>query len=388
MPRVGSMSAVGVALVCCHCTELPTEAGEHVIYHWDDSEVRLCGGTIPTIDRFLEAVGGYYGWAPDELGPGVEYFWDEELALNVCSWSGRSGCAIHILSRPTVFSNDPVNTHELAHASRGGLGRPALGYPAFINEAFASRWRSAMIGSNVGFMTWPEFLSVAELRTALEVTDSTKLDYGVAFTWWVALESTYGPAKMAEFILELDGATGANDVERATRRVFGISLAESAALAESLPEASIDDPACELDGLPTFTWTGVPLVLERSDAHCEDGDIVNMDSERANWMFALEFSDTRTPFYVSLTLPNGVEPFGQGIFMVPCDGELEFVDKTPYHAAFARDSGPSGTLRWPWRLQGRYVGHLVSFIDPDGAVVLPRVMFDRVVDDADRPMHP
>ncbi|PRQ05564.1 hypothetical protein ENSA7_44540 [Enhygromyxa salina] len=374
-------------LVCSHCTELPTEVGEHVIYHWDDSEARLCGGTVPTVDRFLEAVGGYYGWSPDDLGPGVEYFWDEELALSACSWLGASGCESRVLVRPHVFSKHPVDTHELAHATRGGHGRPALRYPAFINEAFASRWGSSVIEINVPFLTWPEFLSTAELRAALEVNDATKLDYGLAFTWWVALETTYGPAQMADFILELDGATTADDVERATRRVFDISLAESAALAESLPEAAIDDPVCEFEGLPTFTWTGPPLVLEHSDAHCDDRDIVNMGPHRGSWMFALEFSDTWTPFYVTLTLPPGVEPFGQTIFLEGCAGELEFADRLPYVASVGA-GGPSGTSRWPWHLRGRYVGHLVSFIDPDGAVVLPRVAFERVRDDADRPTQP
>ncbi|PRQ05565.1 hypothetical protein [Enhygromyxa salina] len=382
------MAAAAIVLVCSHCTELPTEVGEHVIYHWDDSEARLCGGTVPTVDRFLEAVGGYYGWSPDDLGPGVEYFWDEELALSACSWLGASGCESRVLVRPHVFSKHPVDTHELAHATRGGHGRPALRYPAFINEAFASRWGSSVIEINVPFLTWPEFLSTAELRAALEVNDATKLDYGLAFTWWVALESTYGPAKMADFILELDGATTADDVERATRRVFGISLAESAALAESLPEASIDDPVCELDALPTYTWTGLPLVLERADADCDDGDIVNLHGDYASWMFALEFPDTLSPFYVSLSVPDGVDPISKAIFLVPCDGVLEFENKVPYYAAGVDDGGDSGTLTWPWRLRGRQVGRLAAEIEPDGAVVLPRVVFERVLDDADRPMSP
>lgn len=201
MPRVLSMSAVAVAFVCCHCTELPTEVGEHVIYHWDASEARLCGGTVPTVDRFLEAVGGYYGWSPDELGPGVEYFWDEELALSVCSRGGAIGCVSNRLNRPTAFSDVPVDTHELAHASRGGHGPKRWGYPAFINEAFASRWSSGVIeGGGPGFMTWPAFLTAAELRTALEASDARELDYGVAFTWWVALESTYGPGSRTSML--------------------------------------------------------------------------------------------------------------------------------------------------------------------------------------------
>ncbi|PRP92781.1 hypothetical protein ENSA5_47510 [Enhygromyxa salina] len=378
-----SIAAVGVALGCCHCTELPTEVGEHVSYHWDDSEARLCGGTVPTVDRFLETVGGHYGWAPDELGPGVEYFWDEELSVNACSWPGTFNCESG-MNRPIVFSNAPIETHELAHTSRGGHGRPILGFPPFINEAFASRWSSAVIEHGQAFLTWPEFLSAAELRAALEVNDANKLEYGLAFTWWVALESTYGPNKMAEFIVEVDGATSANDVERALRRVFGISLAESAALAESLPEASIDDPVCELEGLPTFTWTGRPLVVERSDAHCDDGDIVNLGHDNTGWLFALELPDTLTDYYVSLTLPPGVDPATKAMYLVECHGELEFDNPFPYNAAFADGKVQSG----PWRLQGRQVGRLSTDMNPDGAVVLSRVVFERVLTDADRPMPP
>ncbi|PRP90626.1 hypothetical protein ENSA5_62970 [Enhygromyxa salina] len=377
-----SIAVVGVA--CCHCTELPTEVGEHVGYHWDDSEARLCGGTVPTVDRFLEAVGGYYGWAPDELGPGVEYLWYEELAVNTCSWFGSFSCQISNMNRPTVLSDDPINTHELAHASRGGHGPKLLGYPAFINEAFASRWSSAVIEYGQPFLTSPEFLSAAELRAALEVTNPNKLDYGLAFTWWVALESTYGPNKMAEFIVELDGVTSATGVERALRRVFGISLAESAALAESLPLASVDDPACELDGLPTFTWTGRPLVVERSDAHCDDGDIMNMGHDHTGWLFALELPDTRSDYYVNLTLPPGVDPATKAMYLVECHGELEFGNPFPYNVAFADTKVQSG----PWRLRGRQVGHLSTDMNPDGAVVLPRVVFERVLTDADRPMPP
>ncbi|PRP91926.1 hypothetical protein [Enhygromyxa salina] len=232
----------------------------------------------------------------------------------------------------------------------------------------------------------PEFLSAAELRAALDVNDATKLNYALALTWWVALESTYGPAKMAEFILALDGVTSAKGVERATRRVFGISLAESAAIAESLPESAFDDPACALEGLPTFTWTGLPLVLERSEPRCEDDDIINFSDDTVGWLFALEFPDERTPYSVSVTVPSVTDPITQSIFVVPCEGELDAVYGPPYIAAGATDGGDPNGQAWSWHLQGRYVGHLHSMINEAGDFVFSRVVFERVLDDADQPM--
>ncbi|KIG14227.1 hypothetical protein DB30_06976 [Enhygromyxa salina] len=262
-----------------------------------------------------------------------------------------------------------------------------MGYPAFINEAFASRWESAVIqGGVVGYATQPEFLSAAELRAALDVNDPTKVNYALALTWWVALESTYGPSKMAEFILALDGVTSAKGVERATRRVFGISLAESAAIAESLPESAFDDPACALEGLPTFTWTGLPLVLERSEPRCEDDDIINFSNDTVGWLFALEFPDEPKPYSVSVTVPSGTDPITQSIFVVPCEGELDAVYGPPYIAADATDGGDPNWQPWPWHLRGRYVGHLRSMRDEAGDFVFSRVVFERVLDDADQPM--
>ncbi|KIG14226.1 hypothetical protein DB30_06975 [Enhygromyxa salina] len=367
--------------------ELSTEVGEHVIYHWDDTEARLCGGTVPMVDRVLELIGGHYGWGPDDLGPGVEYFWHEELAVQACSSPWISNCESRLLNRPLVFSNKPIETHELAHASRGGHGRPIVGYPAFINEAFASRWNSGVIQrAGPGFATQPEFLSAAELRAALDVNDPTKVNYALALTWWVALESTYGPAKMAEFILALDGATSAKGVERVTRRVFGISLAESAAIAENLPESAFDDPACALEGLPTFTWSGLPLVLERSEPRCEDDDIINFAENSAGWLFALEFPDERTLYSVSVTVPSGTDPITQSIFLVPCEGELDAVYGPPYIVGGATDGEDPGRHQRPWLLGGRYVGHLDSMMDEAGDFVFSRVVFERVLDDADQPM--
>jgi hypothetical protein len=68
---------------------------------------------------------------------------------------------------------------------------------------------------------------VADLRAALEANDSEDFSYGYAFTWWLALELEYGPAKMAEFVAEIEGAASADEVEHALRRVFGISLASN-----------------------------------------------------------------------------------------------------------------------------------------------------------------
>ena len=361
---------LALALTCCDNVRLPTATGEHVTYHWDASEEHLCGGTVPMVDRFMEMIAAHYGRTPAEIGPGIEYFWDPELALSACSSIDDKACAGRHLNRSIVFADSPVNTHELGHTARGGLG-----YPAFINEAFASRWESALLEPGTAYRTTSSFLSAAELRTALDADRSPDVNYAYAFTWWVALETSYGPAKMAEFINELEGAASSDDVELATQGVFGISLAESAALAERLPAARIDDPACELEGLPAFAWTGGPIVLERGGDRCEDDGIVNLGGRRVIWLFALEFPETPSIVDVKVTVPYGEDPKQKGVYMVWCDGELGIDEPSPFYNARA---GHPGTQRRLWSLRGRYVGALLGVIEADASVVFPRVAFEEV----------
>ena len=266
-----------------------------------------------------------------------------------------------------VFTQEPFSSHELAHTSKGGTG-----HSAFINEAFAVRWESGVVTRVATFQTTLTFLSEDQLRAQFEL-GSLEIDQHRAFTWWVALETTYGPAKMAEFIAELDSSP--YEVERAVQRVFGISLAESAALAEALPPAAIDDPACQFDGLPTLVWTeGESLVIDRGKARCEDDDIINVGGKKATWLVALEFPET--PVTVEVHLVGSVEVLQSSMIVLgPCNGEFTYAQQS-YHWHNNYDLDADGDVE---SLRGRHVASLVGSYDAsDGSVEFPRVVLEEV----------
>jgi hypothetical protein len=366
-----SLLIVPLVLGGCELEMLPTEVGEHVVYHWDADASQLCGGTVAALDRHVELMTGHYGWPASERR--VEYFWDAELARSVCSRFDRPACARRFSAWTMVLSPAPLDTHELGHVTRVGSPNHLIrGYVNFISEGFATRWQSSTLEPTNVPMTSPTFLSEVELRAALETDDSKDFRYAQALTWWLALELGYGPAKMAEFVAELEGATSADGVEAALQRVFDISLAESAALAEELPSGSIDDPACALEGLPTFTWTGGVLVVERDHPSCEDEDIVNASGRTVIWPFALEFPDTPTRVEISVTVADGENPLTKSMHLFWCSGEYHLAAHPPTLAAGV---GPPGTHTGPWRLWGRFVGVLRGPLEADGSVAFPRVIY-------------
>jgi hypothetical protein len=363
-----------LAFVCSGCDfeVYSIEAGEHVLYHWDASaqaahDMPLCGGTVKAADRFVAGIADYYGWTLGEDGPSIDYFWDGVLAKSVCG-HGAGDCARALLGPADVFTQKPFCSHELAHTAKGGIG-----HSAFINEAFATRWHSGVVTRIYTLQTTPTFLSEDQLRAQFEL-GSLEVDRFAGLTWWVALETTYGPAKMAEFIAELDSSPG--EVEHAVQRVFGISLAESAALAEALPAVAIDDPACEFDGLPTLVWNpGEPLVIDRGEARCEDDDIITIGGQQAAWLVALEFPEA--PVTVEVRLVGSLDVL-QSTMMVmgPCNGELSYSQES-FDWYDNDDLDTVGAVR---SLGGRHVASLVGEYDAsDGSVDFPRVVFEEVL---------
>jgi hypothetical protein len=366
-------AAVMLAFVCSGCDYVvySSQAGEHVVYHWDTStqaatDMPLCGGTVNAADRLVAGIADYYGWTLDEDGPSIDYFWDRALAQSVCS--GDRDCTKVRLGFANVFTQEPFCSHELAHTLKGGQG-----HTAFINEAFAVRWESGVVARTFTFQTTPTFLSEDELRAQFELS-SLEVDYFSAFTWWVALETTYGPAKMAEFIAELDASPG--EVEHAVRGIFGISLAESAALAEALPPVATDDAACQFDGLPRLVWKqGEPLVIDRGEARCEDDDIITIGRQQATWLVALEFPEA--PVTVEVRLLGPVDVLQSSMMVMgPCNGELSYRQQS-YEGYNNHDLDTVGTVR---SLGGRYVASLVGeYHATDGSVEFPRAVFEEVL---------
>jgi hypothetical protein len=341
-----------------------TQAGEYVVYHWDADGwaaegARLCGGTVEAADHYVAGISDHYGWTLERDGPTIEYFWDQELSMSICSWVHGAACTSW-LGHPMVFTYQPLDGHELAHTTNGGRTSSA-----FINEAFASRWQSGATG-DFNFQTTPTFLSEGQLRAQLEL--SAHVDTNSGFTWWVALETTYGSSKMGDFIDELE-TSSVHDVERALQRVFGISLAESAALAEALPWMSIEDPVCQFDGLPALIWNGEPLIMDRDDVRCEDADIVTLEGNRASWLVAIEFPEPAVEVEVRVTVSDG-NPIQKALVLAPCNGDL-INGPSSYDWLSPEPADEPGTQR---SLGGRYVANLVGVVTADGSVVFPRAV--------------
>jgi hypothetical protein len=360
--------AIALLTACgCDTTVLTTQAGKHVVYHWNAAQLAaddeyLCGGTVAAADHLLEAISAHYGWTLPSKNPTIDYFLDRQLTPISCAESTQ--CAP---SGRAVITHIPFDRHELAHTVRGGHGSPS-----FINEAFASRWESPMVDFGPPYLTSPTFPTEAQLREWLEVStleDNGQLDYQRAMTWLVALESAFGPAKVGEFIEQLGWWSSPEDVERALQRVFGISLAESAALAENLPEGTIDDPVCEFLNLPTWELSGEPgdsILVERPDAHCNDNDLISIHGDLASWLFAIELPEDTLEYHVEVAAP-GVELDRQLVTLATCNGQFD-ADWMPY---MIMSTGYSH----PMNLQGRQVGALIAEVAPDGTVQLPRISF-------------
>jgi hypothetical protein len=363
MPR--SLLTVVLMLAGCELEKLPTAAGEHVVYHWDADEYQLCGGTIPLVDRHIENITGYYGWPASERR--VEYFWDGELARQACSRFDALGCADRLSESTMVFADIPVDTHELGHTTRVGS------HVKFINEGFSTRWSSSILELSELLITAPTFLGETELRAALEANDARDFSYVYASMWWITLEVEYGPAKMAEFVTALEGAASADDVEAALERAFGISLADSIMLAKELPIGFIDDPACALEGLPSYTWAGEPLVVKRDEPMCADEDIVNVFDDNGMWLFEVEFPNTKTVIDISVIVPEGEDTLRKALDLAECSGKYHLGQPVPMNILARHPGMYIGNSQR--RLRGRYVGALTGPLLADGSVEFPRVVF-------------
>jgi hypothetical protein len=362
---------LGLVITCgCDYTVFATQAGEHVVYHWEVAtwaaeDERLCGGTAAAADQLVVAISTHYGWPLPEDGPTIEYFWDRELARSSCS-ADLPAC---VDGGRRVFTYDPFHTHEIAHTAKGGHGNVS-----FIEEGLASRWMSGMVDFGSTYLTSATFFSEEQLRAQLELRlprDREQLDYQRAMTWLVALETAFGRAKLAEFIDRLGWLSSPDDVEQALQKVFGISLAESAALAEAVPEGTVDDPVCEFANLPTWTLTAEPghsVYVDRGEAHCDDDDLISIHGQRATWLFAIELPESVISLDVNVSLPAGVKLDRQHVTLATCNGQVD-VESMPF-VVFS--PGYSGTgLR-----RGRHVGALTGEVTADGSVELPRVSFE------------
>jgi hypothetical protein len=362
-----------MAVYGCDYAMYSTQAGEHVVYHWDAAAMwahdgeQLCGGTAAAADQLIVAISEHYGWSLPEKGATIDYFWNGALARSSCSRSGAPACVLH--DGTMVFTYEQFDTHELAHTARGGHANVP-----FIAEGLASRWQSGMVDFGPTYLTSASFFSEAQLRAQLELNDHQEVDYQRGMTWLVALETAFGPVKVGEFIDQLGWQPSLGDVERTLQQVLGISLAESVALAESVPEGTVDDPVCYFPNLPTWVLTEDPddfVYVDRGEAHCGDDDLISISGQLATWLFEIELPESVISLDVEVTLPAGVKFERQMVTLATCNGKVD-IESIPF-MVFDPGYGNEEVL-----LHGRHVGALIGEIAADGSVELPRVLFRQI----------
>jgi hypothetical protein len=150
----------------CDYEVYSTQAGEHVVYHWDASaqaaeDMPLCGGTVKAADRLVAGIADYYGWTLGADGPSIEYFWDRALAKSVCNGHGVVNCTKALLGPADVFTEEAFHSHELAHTAKGGPDTP----------------RSSMKPSRcVGSLAWSPGLLLSKQHQPSSVKTSCELN--------------------------------------------------------------------------------------------------------------------------------------------------------------------------------------------------------------------
>jgi hypothetical protein len=364
--RSASLTALLVgSSASCDVEVLSTRAGEHVTYYWNADERRLCGGTVIYADRLAETMVAHYGMSLDgDTGPTVEYFWGVGGVGDSACPPDRHECVRATPTtrdrwRSSIYADRAIYPHELAHAV---LGVRDHGVPVFVNEGLAVRWQSQVLGDEYA-KSHPLLFDEAQLRAQIDkwaALDSTG-DYEAAFSWFAALEVSFGHEKMADFMQSLGGLSSSDSVDEALRRTMGISLAQSVAIAANHPSVTFDDPVCEMEGVPTMQWAGAPIVIDQRGARCADVDVVNWYDDVIS-IFILEFPDD--PVQVNVTVTGARRAL---LVMLKCNGGVasgqdhRFID-------------PNRPAREE-QLDGRWVVSLAGDIDDDGIVFLPRVEF-------------
>jgi hypothetical protein len=358
----------------CDFESLSTRPGKHVVYHWEADERWLCGGTVRYADQLAETMAGRYGMSLDgDGGPTVEYFWSVG-DVGSLSCNARGAC---VWPTPTtrnrwlssVYSEMPIHGHELAHAV---VGSSSHGLPLFVNEGLAVRWQSAVLGEGLS-PTRPLVLDEAQLRAQIDdklFTLHSDAEYEAAFVWFAALEWSFGPEKMGEFLRSLNAMSSSDKVDEALQRTMGISLAGSVVLAASYLPMTFDDPVCDMQGVPVIRWEGEAIVIDRRDAHCADEDVVNWHS-RVKSIFIFESSDNLHRVNVNVTVSGASDRLS--IQLQHCPGGAHQGSSGAWI-----DGASANTGTWEMDLRGRWVASLLGDIDDDGNVMLPRVEFTPV----------
>jgi hypothetical protein len=364
-----ALSSVG-----CDFEILSTRSGKHVVYHWEADERWLCSGTVRYADQLAETMAGHYGMSlGGDAGPTVEYFWDVADVASLACFAGHA-C---VRGTPTtrnrwlnsVYSELPIDGHELAHAVVGSSNQ---GLPSFVNEGLAVRWQSDVLGEIIDD-TKPLVLDEAQIRAQIDDKLGTlhgNADYDAAFVWFAVLEATFGPEKMGEFLRSLNALSSSDKVDEALRRTMGISLAMSVDLARNSLPLTLDDPVCDMQGVPVVRWEGEPIVIDRRDAHCMDEDVVNWDP-RVQSIFIFESPDALHRVDVNVTVSGASDLLS--LQLQHCWGGVYWGGGGTWIDGADANAGTR-----VMDLRGRSVVSLVGDIDDDGNVLLPRVEFTPV----------
>lgn len=361
-------------LAMLRCDSLSSREGEHVVYHWDEHDFELCGGTVPYLDALVEVYVDRYS-LPARMGGKIEYyrFSDQEQVDRFCVEA--PACAsvsspLLTLGQGTsaVYTTRSVHPHEVAHAVVDfRLGR----MPPLLSEGMAGTLESNLLDETPQVYMEPRpQVFEDELWALAESWSYGPTEYLIARKTWAALELKYGVPRMKLLAERIGSQGGAAHFERALIQEFGLSFSDVASLVSDAPWVYYDDPACDMVDLPVLSANSESLALPLGDSRrsCDDVDVINSytDEVQLTSMFVWLAKIRVTPSQVN-TIVSSIEQASESIAdakIMPCLGS------------------PSDELRvefYVWggeqvlSLQGDYVIAIYGVELADGSVRFPRL---------------
>lgn len=258
--------------------------------------MRSVRGTLPWADRFVGYVGGVFG-NPDAF---VSAYWIDEDEI-------EQFCTLHVNCARGVesFSWDPINAHELVHASRLGP------FPhRAVEEAIAELYGGAVLG------TYPLHGDAeAMLR---DFVGPVLLDadlYGRAGHFASFLRYAYGE----DALVALRAASDWNDDWPRTQEVFARALGEPLQTVVQRYESDYPD-ACDgamfrdtnFDCLGEFielsgAGEGMPMVIEQQLA-CGDAEVFGVVDGRRRRTFRLHVPQSAW-YHIVMETNGGTMPW-------------------------------------------------------------------------------
>jgi hypothetical protein len=281
----------------------PVQVQGRFLSYAADDDIVICGGTVPHIEAWMEAVALYLGMDPDQLLPTTYYFVNSSLLDKVCSLGG-GGCTHGDDGHIDIFSRSPMDEHELVHAIQSSTwpSRQPL-----LQEGLASAFEQETPPLYSYYWFTPDEIDIA---IEAERASAERSVYNVGHYLVYSMLTHYGPAAFEQFWYATSRPTTAADFRATFQDSFGESLDEMVADAQGTACAI---PICVGDPL---AWAAGTWMTE-SPRSCADGAVVGFIGESDSELVRnqlVEITEAGT-YDVSVSESTNI---GQGIYFMSC----------------------------------------------------------------------